>query len=178
MSVISQLLLNRIWQNFKRRFLWPCWTDSKCQCDICPGNICPGNICPVQEYLTCYWPIFDPTFWTKFWQALISLDPKCFWSRHFFEPNFTENWPKLLLVPNFFLTKQIFEHTFFCIFVHRICGSKFFWTQLFLQQIFILPYFFDVFFSYFKFFWSKIFSSIFFFDRIFLASVVFEGLKM
>ena len=61
MSVISQLLPNRFWQNFKRRFLGSSWIDSKCQNDICPGNICPCNICPYQDYISCYWLDCDQT---------------------------------------------------------------------------------------------------------------------
>ena len=61
MSVISQLLPNRFWQNFKRRFLGSSWIDSKCQSDICPGNICPCNICPYQDYISCYWLDCDQT---------------------------------------------------------------------------------------------------------------------
>ena len=58
MSVISQLLLNQFWQNFKRRFLGPSWTDS-----ICHEDIRPGNICPYQEYLSRY---FSPNFKGRF----------------------------------------------------------------------------------------------------------------
>ena len=72
MSAISQLLLNRFLQNFKRRFLELCWTNSMCQSDICPGNICPCNICPYQDYISCYWLDCDQTskvgYWDHLWQ--------------------------------------------------------------------------------------------------------------
>ena len=86
-SGISQLLLSRFWPNIKGRFLGPFWTDSNCHGDLWPGNICPGHICPAQEYLTCYWPNFEQTFWTQFLQTLIYfgpkmiLDPKFFWTK-------------------------------------------------------------------------------------------------
>ena len=70
MSVISQLLLNRFWQNFKHRFLGPSWTDSKCQSNICTGNICSCDICPYQEYLSLYWAVFDQTLKVSSWDHL------------------------------------------------------------------------------------------------------------
>ena len=66
-SEISQLLLTRLWLNFKGRFLGLSWTDFNYCSNICPGNICPGNICPYQEYLSCYWPNFDQTLKVGSW---------------------------------------------------------------------------------------------------------------
>ena len=70
MSAISQLLLARIWWNFKGSFLGASRTDSNYQVDICRGNICPGDICPYQEYLSCYWPEFDETLKVASWEHL------------------------------------------------------------------------------------------------------------
>ena len=70
MSALSQLLLARIWWNFKGRFMWTFRTDSNCQCAICPRNICPCIICPYQEYLSCYWPDFDETLQVGSWEHL------------------------------------------------------------------------------------------------------------
>ena len=123
-------------QTLKVMFLGQSLTDANCHGDICPGNICPRNICPVQEYLTCYWPIFDSTFWTKFWQALISLDQKCFWTRHFLDQTLKKMDPKFCRSKTFFWQKR-FWTKFFCIFVHRIFGSKFFLdTTFFMIKIF------------------------------------------
>ena len=58
-SGISQLLLTRLWPNFKGRFLGPSSTHANCYGDICARNIYPGNICPYQEYLNYYWPYFN-----------------------------------------------------------------------------------------------------------------------
>ena len=70
MSAISQLLLARFWPNFKVRFLETSTTDSNYYGDICPCNICPGNICKYQQYLSCYWPDFDQTSKSAFWEHL------------------------------------------------------------------------------------------------------------
>ena len=70
MSAISQLLLTRLWWNFKGRLLGTSRTDSNCQGDICPRNICPCDICPYQEYLSCYWPDFDETLQVRSWEQL------------------------------------------------------------------------------------------------------------
>ena len=89
MSVISQLLLTRLWPNFKGRILGPCLKDANCHGDLCPGNICPGDICPYQQYFSCYWSNFDQTFWTQLlWTKMflnkISLDPNFFRTQNFF----------------------------------------------------------------------------------------------
>ena len=60
-----QLLLTWFWPNLKGRFLGPSLTNANCHGDICLGNICPGDIIPYQQYLSCYWPNFDPTSWTS-----------------------------------------------------------------------------------------------------------------
>ena len=78
---ISQLLLAQFWSNFKGRFLGPSWTDSNCHVDICPGNIWLGDICPYQEYLSCYWPNSDQTFWPLIFWTTIFLDPTNFWTK-------------------------------------------------------------------------------------------------
>ena len=69
-SEISQLLLTRLWLNFKGRFLGLSWTDFNYCSNICPGNICPGNICPYQEHLSCYWPNFDQTLKVGAWDYI------------------------------------------------------------------------------------------------------------
>ena len=69
-SGIYQLLLTQFWQNLKRRFLGLSWTEFNCSSNICRGNICPGNICPYQEYISCYWPDFDPTLRVGSWDYL------------------------------------------------------------------------------------------------------------
>ena len=52
--------LNRIWCNFKRRFLGTSRTDSNSHSDICPGSICP-----YQEYLN-----FEETLKVASWEHL------------------------------------------------------------------------------------------------------------
>ena len=43
------------------RFLGQFWKDANCH-----GDICPSDICPYQEFLNCFLPNFDQTFWTQF----------------------------------------------------------------------------------------------------------------
>ena len=45
-------------------------TDSNCHGDIRQVYISPGDICPYQEYLCCYWPDFDHTF---FYPSIFTL---------------------------------------------------------------------------------------------------------
>ena len=80
--LISQLLLTQFWPNFKSRFLGTYRTDSSYHHDICPGNICPGDICPYQQYLRLYWPNFDQTFGTQFFEGLNFCGPKFFLSHY------------------------------------------------------------------------------------------------
>ena len=42
-NLISELLLNQFWANFKGRFIGPSLTDSNCNDDICTSNICHGD---------------------------------------------------------------------------------------------------------------------------------------
>ena len=106
---------------------------------ICQHNICPCDICPYQNYLSCYWSDFGETlklgFWTIFKKYQVSqwhlsrkhlscsgisrllltqfqpnfLDPKFFWTQHFFCP-----WIK----------KKSFLNKLFCSFLHNIFVSK------------------------------------------------------
>ena len=66
-----QLLLTWFWWNFKGKFLGPSLTDANHQ-----GDICPSNICPYQEYLSCYWPIFDETLQVASWEHLEQIPTK------------------------------------------------------------------------------------------------------
>ena len=79
-SVITQLLLNQFWPNFKVRFLVPSITDANWHGNICSVNICPDNNCPYQHNLSCYWPDFDQTFWIQIFGVLIFVD------QYFFDP--------------------------------------------------------------------------------------------
>ena len=55
MSAITQVLLIRFWQNFKRSFLGSSLTINNGQSDNCPGNICLGDICPTLSNTEMIW---------------------------------------------------------------------------------------------------------------------------
>ena len=123
-SGISQLLLTRLWPNFKGRFLGLSWTNFNYCSNICPGNFCSGDICPYQEYLSCYWPIFDQTFWTGFLAGLGSkfcLDQNLVWPK-LFEPKL---YGHIFFGPRFFRPKFFGPKIFWTFYFFR---SKLFWT--------------------------------------------------
>ena len=116
MSEISWLLLTQFWPNCKGRFLEPSWTDSNCKGDICPGDICQGNICTYQEYLGCYWPNFEQTFWAQFFWGLNFL-------AHFF----------LIKLYHLCAICSLFE-LFSSIFIHSSCLASFLAVLCFFEH--------------------------------------------
>ena len=44
------------------------------QATLVQATFGPGNICPYQEYLSCYWPIFDQTLKVGSWDADYHMD--------------------------------------------------------------------------------------------------------
>ena len=103
-SAISQLLLARLWPNFKDRFLGPFLTYSNCHYDIFSGNICPCDICPYQEYLSCHWPDFDQTLKVGPWDHLKHIPTV---TVKFMKNFIKKNLPKKILLQKF-LPKKIF----------------------------------------------------------------------
>ena len=131
--------------------LGPSSTDANCHGNICPGKICPGDIYPYQDYLSCYWPNFDQTFWAlTFWTPIFSV-LNFVWSKKKFDQKVI--WPKKI-------SNQIFWHKFFwtpIFFTQQIFYQKKKWHNIFLTQQFQFPNFFfqpkNVYFP--KNFWAK-----------------------
>ena len=133
----------RFGPNFKGRFLGPSLTDANCHSDICPGNICPGNICPYQEYLSCYWPNFDQTFWTRFFAGFEFL-----WTQNFVDSKFL--WTQKIFDLKLYQPKKILDQKLF--FSPKSCLIKNYGSYIWTKKRF-----FDNMFLNQRFFWINIF---------------------
>ena len=125
--------------NFKGRFLRPFLPDANPHSDICPGNICP-----YQEYLSCYVPNFDQTFWNQVFVDPQFFGHKTFWIRILF---WIQNFfgLKILLTQSFFRIKMFWPEINSTVFVQKVFwiknfGSKEIWTKkIFSDQHFFQP---------------------------------------
>ena len=134
--------------NSKGRFLRPFLTDANPHSDLCPGNICPGNICPYQEYLSCYWPNFDQTFWTQFFAGFKFFDPKFLWTQNFVDSKFL--WTQKIFDLKLYQPKKILDQKLF--FSPKSCLIKNYGSYIWTKKRF-----FDNMFLNQRFFWINIF---------------------
>ena len=89
-----------------------------------------------QQYISCYWPEFDQTFWTQFLEAF-------FWTTHLLTQIF---FGPTIFWSNFFLVKFVYQK--FSVF--KIPWNRNFFGSNYFDQKFFWPYSFQH-----KFFWSR-----------------------
>ena len=140
--------------------LSPSLTNANCPGDIYSGNICPGNICPNQQYLSCYWPDFDQTFWTSILaisQLSFSIINKCqlsWW--HLFRQHMSWQHLSKSAISQLLLTRVWPNFWDLIYFAVSIFVEHQFFTRLLLIQIFFWPHI----------FWLKI-------SHVFLTKIFF-----
>ena len=118
--------------------------------DICPGNIWSGNTCPYWQYLGCYWSNSDQTLTIAFRGNLFQMPyvrvtfvKATFVLEAFVHTSNSSSVPDLIFIklfgPTFLGGKNCFRPKFCYIqtfIIPKVFGPIFFWTYIFLDQIF------------------------------------------